>query len=53
MTIPGGLEINVGRHHDKDHSHEDVYVAIRDAFGAARRQLQDKDRKLEGFVKRH
>ena len=53
MALPGGLEVNVGRHHDKDHSHEDVYVAIRDAFAAARRQLQDKDRKLEGFVKHH
>lgn len=34
-------------------AHEDVYVAIRDAFDAAQRQIQDRRRKLEGQVKSH
>ncbi|HSN21810.1 MAG TPA: HPF/RaiA family ribosome-associated protein [Usitatibacter sp.] len=33
--------------------HEDVYVALRDAFDAARRQLQDEVREARGDVKRH
>jgi ribosome-associated translation inhibitor RaiA len=33
--------------------HKDIYVAIRDAFKAARRQLQDHARKQSGAVKRH
>jgi ribosomal subunit interface protein len=35
-----------------DHS-EDVYVALRDAFDAARRQLEDYARKQRGDVKMH
>ncbi len=34
-------------------AHEDVYVAIRDAFGAATRQLEDYARTLRGEVKAH
>ena len=34
-----GKEIIVDRERGKDHAHEDVYVAVRDAFAAARRQL--------------
>lgn len=33
--------------------HEDIYVAVADAFRAARRQLQDHVNKLRGFVKTH
>jgi len=36
-----------------DPAHEDVYVAIRDAFDAAVRQLEDYARKRRGDVKRH
>lgn len=32
---------------------EDVYVALRDAFDAARRQLDDYVHKLRGEVKKH
>jgi ribosomal subunit interface protein len=39
-------EIVVNRDHD-----EDVYVALRDAFDAARRQLEDIARKQRGEVK--
>ena len=38
---------------DDKHAHEDVYVAIRDAFDAARRQLQDQLRESQGKVKAH
>ena len=36
-----------------DHAHEDVYVALRDAFKAATRQLEDHVRTLRGKVKVH
>ncbi len=47
LNVPG-KEVVVSRQHSKDHGHEDVYVAIRDAFGAARRQLDDHARKQSG-----
>ncbi len=52
IGVPGG-EIIVNRESEKDHSHEDLYVAIRDAFKAARRQLEDFARIQRGEVKRH
>jgi ribosomal subunit interface protein len=53
MTVPDGeLLVNHGHHH-KDHSHEDIYVAIRDAFDAMKRQLEDYARKRRGDVKQH
>lgn len=53
VTVPDGeLTVNHGHHH-KDHSHEDVYVAIRDAFAALRRQLEDYVQKRRGKTKRH
>ncbi len=47
LGVAGG-EIAVTR----DHA-EDVYVALRDAFDAAKRQLEDYVRKLRGDVKTH
>lgn len=47
IGVPG-KEIAVNR----DHS-EDVYVAVRDAFDAAKRQLEDYARKIRGDVKAH
>ena len=47
IGVPGN-EIVVNREHA-----EDVYVALRDAFGAAKRQLEDYARKLRGDVKTH
>ena len=35
------------------HHHEDVYVALRDAFDSARRQLEEEVREARGDVKRH
>ncbi len=52
MTLPG-KEIVVNHHSDNHHEHEDVYVAIRDAFNAARRQLEDYVRQRRGEVKAH
>lgn len=43
LTLPGE-EIVVARDPD-DHAHEDVYIAIRDAFEAVRRQLKKSLRK--------
>lgn len=52
LVVPGG-EIVVNRNHLLDHAHEDVYVALRDSFDAARRQLEDHVRHLRGAVKPH
>lgn len=47
IGVAGG-EIAVNR----DHA-EDAYVALRDAFDAAKRQVQDYAHKLRGDVKKH
>ena len=39
LTVPEG-EIMVNREPESGHAHEDVYVAVGDAFDAAQRQLQ-------------
>jgi len=52
ITVPG-TEIIADRHPDKHHAHEDVYVALRDAFDASRRQLEDYVRIQRGKVKAH
>jgi ribosomal subunit interface protein len=52
LTVPNG-ELVVSREPSEHHAHEDVYVAIRDAFDAMRRQLQDYVRKQRGDVKSH
>ncbi len=52
VSVPG-REIVVSRDHHDKHQYEDLYVAIRDAFAAARRQLEDHARKQQGKVKNH
>lgn len=52
LHLPGH-EIVVNRTGPKQHAHEDVYVALRDAFNAAARQLEDHARKVRGDVKTH
>jgi ribosomal subunit interface protein len=47
LKVPGG-EVAVTREHDSD-----VYVALRDAFDAARRKLEDFVREQRGDVKHH
>lgn len=44
LTVPGG-EIVASHDPGPDETHEDVYVAVRDAFNAAKRQLEDHARK--------
>jgi ribosomal subunit interface protein len=51
LTVPGD-EIVVNRNPEDNHSHEDVYVAIRDAFDAAERQLKEYAERRRGDVKR-
>jgi ribosomal subunit interface protein len=41
ITVPRAPDIVISREPPKADAHEDVYVAIRDAFKAARRQLRD------------
>jgi len=48
MKVPGGGELVVNRVQD-----EDIYVAIRDAFNAVVRQLEDHVRRQRGDVKSH
>lgn len=48
-----GDEVAVSRMPDDEQAHEDIYVAIRDAFKAARRQLQDRLKIQRGHVKKH
>jgi ''Cold-shock'' DNA-binding domain./Sigma 54 modulation protein / S30EA ribosomal protein. len=48
MTVPGE-ELVVDHQPERD----DVYVAIRESFDAARRQLEDYERRQGGRVKRH
>jgi cold shock CspA family protein/ribosome-associated translation inhibitor RaiA len=52
LTVPG-REIAVTHTGPQDHRHEDVRVAIGDAFRAAERQLEDHARKARGDVKAH
>lgn len=52
VSVPG-KEVVVDRAKPVDHAHEDVYVAIRDAFDAAVRRLEDQVRRMRGNVKSH
>jgi hypothetical protein len=45
--------IIVGRSPGEDHAHEDLHVAIRDAFRAARRRVEDHLQRQRGEVKHH
>lgn len=52
LTVPG-KELVVSRESQKRHAHEDVYVAVRDAFRTMRRQLEDYARRQRGQEKHH
>jgi ribosomal subunit interface protein len=52
ISVPG-KDVVVDRAKPTDHAHEDVYVAVRDAFDAAVRRLEDQSRKMRGGVKTH
>jgi cold shock CspA family protein/ribosome-associated translation inhibitor RaiA len=50
VTVPGG-DLAVTRSPSLDHAHEDLQVAIRDAFDSARRELMDDARRQRHQVK--
>lgn len=52
ISVPG-RDIVAARDPSDDHAHEDMSVAIRDAFDAARRQLEDHTRRARGETKNH
>jgi len=52
LSVPGH-ELVVNRDPHKNRAHEDVYVAIRDAFDAAERQLKKLAELQRGDVKTH
>ena len=49
LSVPGD-EIPVTHSGPENQAHEDIYVAIRDAFNTASRLLEDHVRKLRGPV---
>jgi ribosome-associated translation inhibitor RaiA len=52
LTVPG-QELVISRDPEKNHAHEDAYVAIRDAFDAMERRLESFARRRRGEVKTH
>jgi cold shock CspA family protein len=50
LDLPNDV-VDVSKEHWQDEAHRDVYVTIRDAFEAAKRQLQDHVRRQRGEVK--
>ena len=52
LNVPGRQIVVSREHHDKQ-SHEDMYVALRDAFDVAKRQLEEHVRIQRGEVKKH
>ena len=53
LGLPDGRHVHVGRTPSADERHADLDFAINDAFKRARRQLQDKVRRMRGRVKSH
>jgi ribosome-associated translation inhibitor RaiA len=52
LTVPGKV-ITIGRGAAEYEAHEDVFVAVRVAFDAARRRLDRHARRRRGEVKSH
>lgn len=52
LKLPG-REIAITRETPQNHAHEDVYVAIRDAFEALVRRIEDVSRQRRGDIKTH
>ncbi len=53
LALPNGREVNVDRTAQADERHSDLTFAINDAFKRARRQLQDRVSRMQGYVKQH
>jgi ribosomal subunit interface protein len=52
LRVPGA-ELAISNNPGDVNAHEDVYVAIRDAFDAMERQLEEWKRRVRGEVKTH
>lgn len=52
LKVPG-RDIVINREAPEHQAHQDVYVALRDAFDALVRQLEDTARQRRGEIKRH
>lgn len=52
LKLPGH-EIAINRDPPQDRTHEDIYVAIRDAFNALVRRIEDTTRERRGDIKTH
>jgi ribosomal subunit interface protein len=52
LSVPGA-DIVVNRKPQSRHAHEDIYVALRDAFDAAKGKLEDYLRRRQRKVKSH
>jgi len=52
LHVPGDYII-IDKEPEKNHAHEDIYVAVRDAFDALERKLDNFIQKRRGFVKTH
>ncbi len=52
ISMPGE-DVIISHDHEKDESHRDIHIAIRDSFRAAERQLQDRVRILRHQIKTH
>lgn len=51
LTLPGAEIVTSAA--GSEHAHEDPHVALRNAFAAATRQIEDQARRRRGDVKRH
>lgn len=52
IGVPG-KEIVIDREGSQNHAHEDIYVALRDAFAAATRKLEDYERTRDHRARIH
>ena len=52
IRVPG-KDLVVDRAKPLDKAHKDVYIAVRDAFSAAARRLEDHSQRMRGEVKAH
>jgi cold shock CspA family protein/ribosome-associated translation inhibitor RaiA len=53
LVLPDGKQVNVERTPPVDQRYSDLPFALNNAFKRARRQLQDKARRMQGQVKQH
>jgi cold shock CspA family protein len=53
QKVPNDVELQESREPSKYAVHDDIQLAIRDAFDAARRKLQDYARRRRGVLKLH